>query len=79
MTLNQALVRAKSYAEKGQMEKARQLYLKISAKFPQNQKAKKGLEALGNKTVQRTGKYLAKPAVITTNITIYTLQGTNHG
>ncbi len=63
ITVNRALVLAKSYAAKGQVERAQRLYSMVLANSPQNKKAKKGLEALQNRAAQRTQPRLTQPVI----------------
>lgn len=46
-SVEQALRRARSYAQKGDADKARELYNGILKEFPQNQKARKALSKIG--------------------------------
>ncbi len=46
LNVNATLTRAKSYAKKGQLDDAKQLYHSVLEAFPQNQQAKKGLKSL---------------------------------
>ncbi len=47
LSVQQTLLSARKYAKNGQLEAAKQQYLSILAKFPNNKPAQKGLAALG--------------------------------
>jgi predicted O-linked N-acetylglucosamine transferase (SPINDLY family) len=46
LSIDQALLKAKSHAKKGEIEEARQLYQSVLQAFPQNVRAQQGLAAL---------------------------------
>jgi len=53
LSVNTTLASAKSYAKKGQLDEAQQLYRSVLEAYPQNQQAKKGLNALQNGQVNQ--------------------------
>jgi len=57
LSVNTTLSRAKSYAKKGQLDEAQQLYLSVLETHPQNQQAKKGRKALQKGQVNKKNSY----------------------
>ena len=51
LSVNQALLKAKSYVKKGKMQEAQKLYQIVLQAFPKNKQAQQGLDAL-NKSKQ---------------------------
>jgi TolA-binding protein len=47
LSVDQALLRAKSHAKKGEIEEAQKLYQMVLQAFPKNKRAQQGLAALG--------------------------------
>ncbi|MCS5580121.1 MAG: tetratricopeptide repeat protein [Gammaproteobacteria bacterium] len=52
MNIDRILAKAKSHAKRGETDEARQLYTMLLETFPQNQRAKRGLKALQETTLQ---------------------------
>ena len=46
LSVDQALLKAKSYAKKGELEEAKKLYQAVLQAFPKNKRAQQGLAAL---------------------------------
>ena len=46
LSVDQTLLKAKSYAKKGEIEEAKKLYQNVLQAFPKNGRAQKGLDAL---------------------------------
>ena len=56
ISIEQMLLKAKSHAKKGERETAQTLYQTVLNQFPKNQRAQKGLAALGGPQVSVTAK-----------------------
>ena len=68
--MDQALLKAKSYAKKGEIEEAQQLYQAVLQAFPMNKRAQKGLAAL-NKSKQSAATQSPPQEVINQLINLY--------
>ena len=59
ISIDQALLKAKSYAKKGEKEEATKLYQSVLQAFPKNMRAQQGLAALSKpKTDEHHGPHL---------------------
>ena len=70
LSMDQALIKAKSHWEKGEIEEAQKLYQAVLQAFPQNKRAQKGLAAL-NKPKQFTVTQGTSQEVIKKLLSLY--------
>ena len=70
MNIDRILAKAKSHEKRGETDEARQLYTMLLQTFPQNQRARRGLKALQDTTLQNNYSSPTK-AQIDTVIALY--------
>ena len=70
LSVDQAIMKAKSHAKKGEIEEAQKLYQAVLQAFPQNKRAQKGLAAL-NKPKQFTVTQSTSQEVIKKLLSLY--------
>ena len=70
LSVEQALLRAKSHTKKGELAEAQALYATILKSFPRNKKAQQGLTALGGGQ-QSAVKRVPPRAIIDQLINLY--------
>ena len=71
LNVNATLTRAKSHAKQGQLKEAWQLYQSVLEAFPQNQQAKKGLNALQKSQVNKKNQSGPPQAQVDAVISLY--------
>jgi TolA-binding protein len=70
LSVDQALLKAKSHAKKGEIEEAQKLYETVLQAFPKNKRAQQGLAAL-NKPKKSTATQSPTQEVINQLINLY--------
>ena len=73
LAVDQALLKAKSHAKKGDIEEAQKLYKKVLQAFPKNKRAQKGLDAL--KKLKKSTAYQTPPQEISNQLSNLYNQG----
>jgi tetratricopeptide (TPR) repeat protein len=71
LNVNATLTRAKSHANKGQLDEAKQLYHRVLEAFPQNKQAKKGLRVLQKGQVNKKNPSGPSQAQVDAVISLY--------
>jgi hypothetical protein len=72
LSLDQALMKARSHAKKGEFAEAQKLYQAVSQTFPKNIRAQQGLAAL-NKPKQNNAIKIAPHETVNQLINLYNL------